>query len=119
MTSSNIKLLNRLDKTEATLSNFNTDLENICTILLCIMEATCMQIRAEEQEDNDKKGISLMGSKNISAKPEAQEIVLTAEAVKSNFLPSNDFPMPVGHPPQVRHPGENPISINDFKDRGT
>ena len=35
-----------------------------------------MQIRAEEQEDEDKKGISLMGSKTISAKQEPQEIVL-------------------------------------------
>ena len=42
-----------------------------------------MQIRAEEQEDEDKKGISLMGSKTISAKQEPQEIVLTAEAIKS------------------------------------
>ena len=78
-----------------------------------------MQIRAEEQEDEDKKGISLMGSKTISAKQEPQEIVLTAEAIKSQFLPNHDFPAPVGAPPKVRHPGESPISINDFQDKGT
>ena len=33
------------------------------TIILCLMECQCMQIRAEEQDDDDKQEIALMGQK--------------------------------------------------------
>ena len=33
------------------------------------MECICMQIRAEEQEDEDKKDIALMGSTNENIQP--------------------------------------------------
>ena len=37
------------------------NLQNVCKVVLCLLEVNCMQIRTEEQEDQDKKGIALMG----------------------------------------------------------
>ena len=42
-------------------------IESMCTISLCLMESQCMQIRAEEQEDEDKQKIALMGQKDSKA----------------------------------------------------
>ena len=47
-----------------------------------------------------------MGSKTIPPKGEPQEIVLTAEAIQSNFLPKYDFPQTIGSPPTIRKPNE-------------
>jgi len=92
----------------------NINFENVCNVLVSLVESTCMQIRAEEQEDDDKKGISLIGTKSISTKHEPQEIVLTPEAIKNQFLPNHDFPTAVGVPPRIRHSKESPITKNDF-----
>ena len=34
---------------------------SICTISLCLLECACMQVRIEEQDDQDRESISLMG----------------------------------------------------------
>ena len=47
------------DRSKEGLSN----LKSICQILVSLIEVNCMQIRTEEQEDEDKKGIALMGLK--------------------------------------------------------
>ena len=64
-----------------------------------------MQIRAEEQDDEDKQGIALMGRKEGSQGTEAAEVqpdVPTDASAKRSFLPKHDFPQPVGTTGQIR-----------------
>lgn len=69
-------------------------MHNVCTIVLCLIESACMQIRAEEQDDDDKMDIALMGRKD---KPDATSISMQSEAkTMASFLPKTDFPEPVG-----------------------
>lgn len=50
------------------------------------MECICMQIRAEEQEDEDKKDIALMGSTNENIQPIKKD-----ENVKKNAKTINQI----------------------------
>ena len=60
----NHKLLNRVVISEKSITELFDSMHNICTVLLCLVEEACMQIRAEEQEDEDKESIALMGRKD-------------------------------------------------------
>ena len=57
----NMKLINKIEVLTKKVDDMNESIESICTIILCLMESQCMQIRAEEQDDIDKQKISLMG----------------------------------------------------------
>ena len=59
--SMNMKLINKIEALQKKVDELNESIESICTIILCLMESQCMQIRAEEQDDIDKLKISLMG----------------------------------------------------------
>ena len=50
----NQKLLNRVNQTEKSIENILESMHSVCTIVLCLLETSCMQIRAEEQDDEDK-----------------------------------------------------------------
>ena len=55
-----------------------------------------MQIRAEEQDDEDKENISLMGQKAASDLPPQEQMTLQ-QKLSGNY----DFPQQVGSAPQV------------------
>lgn len=57
----NTKQLNRIDVLQRKVEEFNESIESICAIQLCLVEGVSMQIRAEEQDEDDKKGIYLNG----------------------------------------------------------
>lgn len=57
----------------------SSSIQNMCTVILCLMEATCMQIRAEEQEDLDKQQVSLLAPGDSSK-------VETTEEGETKFL---------------------------------
>ena len=61
MQAANIKLVNRIDRAEKRLQDVQDSVHSICTISLCLMECACMQVRVEEQDDEDRDGISLLG----------------------------------------------------------
>ena len=63
----NIKMVKGLETLTQNVKDVNESIESICTITLCLMESQCMQIRAEEQDDEDKKKISLMGAQKGQA----------------------------------------------------
>ena len=56
-----MQTVNRVGEAERTIDGMSSSIQNMCTVTLCLMEAVCMQVRAEEQEDEDKKQISLLG----------------------------------------------------------
>ena len=66
----NDDLLKLIGKAQKVSSDSVTSIENIAQIITCLLEANCMQIRAEEQDDEDKKGIALMGQKLGNVKSE-------------------------------------------------
>lgn len=57
----NQKLINNMDKLSRQVNEVNESIETICTITLCLVESQCMQIRSEEQDDEDKLKIALYG----------------------------------------------------------
>ena len=57
----NYKLLKRIDQAEKKIQDMLDSVHSICTISLCLLECACMQVRVEEQDDEDRDGISLMG----------------------------------------------------------
>jgi hypothetical protein len=59
----NQKLIERIDVLTKRVNEVTESMESVCTISLCLMESQCMQIRAEEQDDEDKQKIALMGQK--------------------------------------------------------
>ena len=59
--------MNRVDEAERVIDGMSNSIQNMCTVTLCLIEAACMQIRVEEQEDEDKKQISLMAEDNPGA----------------------------------------------------
>ena len=44
----NMKLVNKIEVLTKKVDDVNESIESICTIILCLMESQCMQIRAEE-----------------------------------------------------------------------
>jgi len=50
----NQKLIERIDVLTKRVNEVTESMESVCTISLCLMESQCMQIRAEEQDDEDK-----------------------------------------------------------------
>lgn len=59
----NNKLVEGIDDLAKKVKDVNESIESICTVTLCLIENQCMQIRADEQDDIDKKNIALMGIK--------------------------------------------------------
>jgi len=57
----NMKLVNRIDRAEKKLQDVLDSVQSICTITLCLVECACMQVRVEEQDDEDRNGIALLG----------------------------------------------------------
>lgn len=57
----NAKLVAGIDHLSNQVQDANESLESVCTITLCLLESQCMQIRTEEQDEADKRTISLMG----------------------------------------------------------
>ena len=57
----NSKLAEGIDALSRQVLGINKSIESLCTISLCLIESQCMQIRSEEQDDQDKAKISLMG----------------------------------------------------------
>jgi hypothetical protein len=55
--------MERLDILTKKVNEVMESVESICTITLCLTESQCMQIRSEEQEEEDKQRIALMGQK--------------------------------------------------------
>ena len=60
----NHKLLNRVIGSEKSITSLFDSMHSVCTVLLCLVEQACMQIRTEEQDDEDKESIALMGRKD-------------------------------------------------------
>jgi len=56
--------VNRIVAAEKGIESIFESMQSICTIILSLVESSCMQIRAEEQDDEDKLDISLMGRKD-------------------------------------------------------
>ena len=46
--------MDRMDILTKKVNEVMESIESMCTISLCLMESQCMQIRSEEQEDEDK-----------------------------------------------------------------
>ena len=69
----------------------------------------------EDEDDEDKKNISLMGRKdgecgeNSSPNKQAQGL---------NFMENNDFPEPIGSVKKVRKRDHQRLTDNDFFDQG-
>ena len=57
----NQKLIDRIEVLTKKVDDVNESIESVCTISLCLIESQCMQIRAEEQDEEDKANIALMG----------------------------------------------------------
>ena len=68
----NQKLIDRIDVLTKKVNDVNESIESICTISLCLLESQCMQIRAEEQDDEDKVKIALMGQKDAKTEEHYQ-----------------------------------------------
>ena len=52
--SMNERLVGRVDGLSQKVSDFQEGIESMSTLMLCLMESQCMQIRAEEQDEEDK-----------------------------------------------------------------
>ena len=63
MQTANEKIGKRIQANDKQVEDMLQSIYSLATISLCLIECSCMQIRAEEQDDEDKKGISLMGQK--------------------------------------------------------
>jgi hypothetical protein len=50
----NMKLINGIDVLSGQVNEVNESIESICTISLCLLESQCMQVRADEQDEEDK-----------------------------------------------------------------
>jgi hypothetical protein len=50
----NIKLIERIDVLSKKVNQTMESIDSICTITLCLIESQCMQIRAEETDEQDK-----------------------------------------------------------------
>ena len=74
-----------------------------------------MQIRAEEQDDEDKQEIALMGRKDPGDNTNQSMSVNSEANTMASFQPRNDFPQPIGSAEQVRDPDYKPP---EYRDRG-
>lgn len=88
----NQKLIDRIDVLTKKVNDVNESIESICTISLCLLESQCMQIRAEEQDDEDKVKIALMGQRE--AKPEEHRQHERASAAELQSLAPGERPRP-------------------------
>lgn len=69
----NQKLIDKIEVLTKKVDDVNESIESICTISLCLLESQCMQLRSEEQDDQDKVNIALMGQKDGPKQQEEQE----------------------------------------------
>ena len=64
--SMNERLVGKIEMLSNKVGDFQEGIESLCTVTLCLMESQCMQIRAEEQDEEDKAKIALMGQKSYT-----------------------------------------------------
>ena len=57
----NSKLREGVDQLSKQVQEVSESMDSVATISLCLMESQCMQIRAEEQDNEDKQNIYLAG----------------------------------------------------------
>ena len=62
----NERLVTKIEMLSGKVGDFQEGIESLCTVTLCLMESQCMQIRAEEQDEEDKAKIALMGQKSYT-----------------------------------------------------
>jgi hypothetical protein len=59
----NEKMIKRSDQLAKVVGTFSGSIDSMSTMLLCLMESQCLQIRAEECDEQDKQNIQLIGGK--------------------------------------------------------
>ena len=64
MMSINEKMIDKVKMLAKVVGSFSGSIDSISTMLLCLMESQCLQIRAEECDEKDKQNIRLIGTKD-------------------------------------------------------
>ena len=81
--------MNKADQNKKNIDALFESMHSVCTISLCLIEQNCMSIRAEDEEDEDKKSIALMGRKESEGGDILSE---TTVPTKMKYMENNDFP---------------------------
>ena len=100
----NEKILVRINQNDIKVDEMLQSIYSLATISLCLIECTCMQIRAEEQANEDKEKISLMGMKQ---EPNEGQHVSNQDPYYDKWI-RGDFPEPIdSNLPKIGHKTED------------
>ena len=105
----NQKLIDRIEVLTKKVDDVNESIESICTITLCLLESQCMQLRSEEQDDQDKVNIALMGQKEAGA-PKQEDLHYADK--------SEQFPMMQGERMKNAHFQDSLFQTTDRSPQG-